>query len=762
MSAGATKQEWATWDLLMSATADLLPVVSNTGATIAAGSSMKTLGKTPSRYNRDGEVTGIAKWTSHVASEADIARWERVADYGICLQTRRYRALDIDVPDPKQAQAIEDCVRRAGFAMPVRTRADSGKRLMLFELRGEMGKQVLKVAGGMIELLASGQQCIVAGQHVDGERYTWRGSQGENGPQGVPVLDFDQLAVLLTELDLTFCNDDAGWSRSTVGLDRSQLADVAVDDDSVSAYLRKSSWFRGDDQDGRVYIHCPWKAGHSGDSGMTETVYYPAGSNGVEVGAWKCLHATCTGRKDSDFKGAVGWFSDGLEPVLEGELANPSIDEAFQPFMSVGARQCLFLERPYPNGVKADTTRVKYDHPILERKKNNDIKATAPNVVNWLACEDIIGFRICKDTFRDDYVFGNHDVGWTPFTDSKYTEIRIMLERAGFDPVSREMVRDAVLLIGDNNTFDTAIRWIGRVEWDGVPRIGRFMNTYMGAADTPYARAMGEYIWTALAGRVLSPGCQADHVPVWVSSQGTGKSSAVAAMAPLLDYFIEIDMQEKDTDLARRLRGRVVGELSELRGLHTKELESIKAWVTRRQEDYIPKYMEYARKFLRRLIFIGTTNKDEFLADETGNRRWGPIRVGGGDIDAIIRDREQLWAEGAARWLEKSERLGETNGIMWEEFDRLAKLEHSQFMMEDTWQAPIQDWMNAVEEPSGVAPCSKEFLQVAEIAYGALHLSEAQIKPADGHRLGRIMRVLNYEKGNRRVNGALRKVWVKN
>ena len=236
---------------------------------------------------------------------------------------------------------------------------------------------------------------------------------------------------------------------------------------------------------------------------------------------------------------------------------------------------------------------------------------------------------------------------WRQFTDEDYTWLRDHLARGGFAEIAKEGIRDAVHAIAAEHAFDSAMLWLKSLQWDGTKRVETFLSTYAGALDTPYTRAVAAYLWTALAGRVLSPGCKADMAPVLVGAQGVRKSSLVKAMVPSVDHYAEVDLRDKDDDLSRRMRGRLIAELGELQGMGSREIESVKAFITRTHENWVPKFKEFATLFPRRLVFIGTTNKDQFLSDETGNRRWLPVRVETMcDPDATARDCLQLWAQG--------------------------------------------------------------------------------------------------------------------
>lgn len=278
-----------------------------------------------------------------------------------------------------------------------------------------------------------------------------------------------------------------------------------------------------------------------------------------------------------------------------------------------------------------------------------------------------------------------------PWRNEDYLRTRVELERRGFEPMGRELLRDAVALVGKENAFDSAADWVRGLVWDGVSRVESFLETQFAAAPSAYSRAVSTYLWTALAGRALVPGVKADMVVILHSSQqGKRKSSAIEALAPVPEAFTTLDLAERDAELSRRLRGCLVAELVELRGLGARDHEAVNAWVTQRADRWTPKYEEIAITVPRRFLMIGSTNRDDFLSDATGNRRWLPVTVQWGEAERIARDRDQLWAEGAY--------LFEQGGVAWADAERLAQDEHETFEMEEIGFDAVRKFVTETSE----------------------------------------------------------------
>ncbi len=323
MSYGASPDEWNTLAHRAGRLADLLPVVSNPHARISPQSKMKTLGKTPSGYNNARLVVGIAKWTEFMAKQEDLDKWLKEPDYGICMQTRYWRALDGDVTDALLAEEIEAFIRLR-FDLPTRRRSASPKFLMAFALEGDYPKRSFKTNGGIVEFLGTGNQFIAAGAHIDKDgvsrsRYAW-----DNGlPISAPALTPDEFEALWSDLADAFAIEPPTIGSSSSKAQR--LSDAAVQD-PVAAHLSDNGWVKSVERDGRLHITCPFEAEHTTGSAESATSYFPAHTGGYERGHFVCLHAHCQHRTDEEFKMAVGAPSvlDDFEDLAKKATAEKS------------------------------------------------------------------------------------------------------------------------------------------------------------------------------------------------------------------------------------------------------------------------------------------------------------------------------------------------------------------------------------------------------------------------------------------------------
>lgn len=744
---GASDEAWDHFAYELGLTADLLPVVSNPNAEISPNSKMKALGKTPSMYNRQRLVIGLPEWSRLQATEHMIQRWKSEADYGICIQTRAVRAFDIDVADPLKAGAIAAQLTQITGPLPVRFRSNSGKRLLPFMYHRPLTKRAVPVDGGMVEILADGQQFIAAGTHPSGEPYEWMGGF----PKPIPVItgeQFEQAWLLLSSILATGDPKIAREKRKG-----SADPDLVVHDDVADWLVEK--WETYDvGSEGQVFIQCPFEAEHTSDSGPTATAYFPAGTGGYARGHFVCLHAHCNGREDQDYLDATGFNAAQFSDLTGGGgtgAAAPDLDPVHGLARQHTGEGELGANTP-GDATLAATPNGQAAWPGMIRDRGGKIESTAENLFAAIQQGGMIYRHIAHDAFTDNIVwlpYGAPKTNWRNFDDAEMIAVRIELERRGFKPMGKDLLRDSIYAAARANRVDTAIDWLSKLRWDGVPRIDTFAIDVWGWTDTPYSRSVGAYLWTALAGRVLEPGVRADMAPILIGLQGLKKTTTVQMMVPFEDQYAEVKLTDNDDDLARKLRGKLVGELEELRGLNTRAIEEIKAFVTRRFEQWVPKYKEFATSYARRCIFIGTGNEDEFLNDPTGERRWLPGQCGVVDVDLLIETRDQLWAEGAMRFA--------MNGVEWQDAERLAPIEHTRFKITDSWERAIRQWLE-LPGVGGVLPEDKGFVTIHEILFAALGVATSQVTRSHEARVMKALRAIGFKAVE---NGEEGKVYIR-
>jgi predicted P-loop ATPase len=166
--------------------------------------------------------------------------------------------------------------------------------------------------------------------------------------------------------------------------------------------------------------------------------------------------------------------------------------------------------------------------------------------------------------------------------------------------------------------------------------------------------------------------------------------------------------------------------------------EELKHFISRRVENYIPKYGRREVVEPRQCVLIGTTNRSAYLRDETGARRFWPVKVGAAgpiDIKALARDRDHLFAEATHRY-RRDERW-------WP--DRTFEAEHIQPQQAarfeaDAWEQPIREWMHKERVVSAT---------IYDVARSALFLDTGKIGTADQRRIADVLTHLGWERGKR-------------
>jgi predicted P-loop ATPase len=172
---------------------------------------------------------------------------------------------------------------------------------------------------------------------------------------------------------------------------------------------------------------------------------------------------------------------------------------------------------------------------------------------------------------------------------------------------------------------------------------------YFGAEDTPLNRKLGACFLLGAVKRVFWPGAKVDLMPILYGPQGIYKSTG---LRKLVGDDLFTDAKWNPTHRAENemtLAGCLVWEIPELEGFDRAEQNTIKAFISRTHDDVLLPYSREKQRRPRMSVLVGTTNVEQCLRDQTGSRRHPVISVGRIDLDAITRDRNQLWAEAMAR-----------------------------------------------------------------------------------------------------------------
>ena len=317
-----------------------------------------------------------------------------------------------------------------------------------------------------------------------------------------------------------------------------------------------------------------------------------------------------------------------------------------------------------------------------------------------------------------------------PVQDVDTSRVVEWMQAAGLKKVSHETVHRAIEHRAHERAFHPIQNWLEGLTWDGVSRLDEWLHAYLGVKACSYSKAIGRMFLIALVARVMRPGCQADYLLILEGPQGAQKSTACGILGGqwFSDSLPDISAGK---DVVQHLRGRWLLEISEMSAMSRAESAALKAFITRRVERYRPPYGKHEVEEPRQCLFIGSTNKSAYLKDETGGRRFWPVKCGTIDIDSLRRDRDMLFAEALWRF---------EQGEPWwpdREFERvhIAPQQAARYQG-DVWEESVRQYL-----------LGKSSVLIGEVALQALGFTDAKIGRQDQNRITEILEALDWERG---------------
>lgn len=338
--------------------------------------------------------------------------------------------------------------------------------------------------------------------------------------------------------------------------------------------------------------------------------------------------------------------------------------------------------------------------------------------------------------------------------------------RHGFEASVMD-IEAAITNVAHHERFHPVREYLYSLKWDGTPRLNTWMATYLGAIDggfPEYLAAVSRKMICAAVLRALKPGIKFDHVTVLEGGQDIGKSSAVAILGGEWASDAPIDPHSRDT--VDQMQGRWWCEMAEMEQLRKVDEDALKAFITRKTDRVRLAYGRSTGEYPRQSIFVATKNPGPdgtYLKDNTGNRRWWPVRcepkmntLGQIDFKGLAAVRDQLFAEAmeVCKKIRRPEELSMDTALLKEQAKAVVEQRHAAH----SWTESIASWLERMESKSETR---RDFITSRDVYIEALGGSDVRITHRDMTAIASVLRALGWEQKSRRRGKNVSWGWVR-
>ena len=206
-----------------------------------------------------------------------------------------------------------------------------------------------------------------------------------------------------------------------------------------------------------------------------------------------------------------------------------------------------------------------------------------------------------------------------------------------------------------------------------------------------------QYIYRWLIGavaRVYEPGCKFDECLVLYGRQRCYKSTFFNILGH--PHFGD-DIKNVDTkDSLLTMAKNWINEMSEIDSITAKTYHGIlKSFLSRHEDIYRVPYGKDSKRYPRNSVIVGSTNRDAFLTDATGNRRFWIIPIPNSHtipIKELTEFRTVLLGYAVGEY---------KRGVKWQlpqEYHTLQDEDNETYSHEDPWESVLEVWLDTQKE----------------------------------------------------------------
>jgi len=258
---------------------------------------------------------------------------------------------------------------------------------------------------------------------------------------------------------------------------------------------------------------------------------------------------------------------------------------------------------------------------------------------------------------------------------------------------AKQTLSDSVAWVASESLWHPVREYLEGLVWDDKPRLAGWLTDYLGINPTEYSLMVGRFFLIGMVARIYKPGCQMRFMPIFEGSQYRGKSSAIRALVGS-KWYSDAHLDLNNKDVYQLIQGVWVQEVGEMDSFNRSEATRVKAFVSSQTDRFRAPYEATPSDQPRQVVFMGSTNQDEYFKDSTGNTRFWPLKAEEtGDpinVEGLAAVRDQLFAE-AVTLFKQGERWHPTA----EEQERLFEPEQASREIEDLWESRIEAYLKS-------------------------------------------------------------------